>query len=444
MISDYVDNTTFLMADITMNQRKFLKVSGALAGAVSLTGAFAPAYSWGQSDNSGALAILDGIIETAWLYFMENGDPETGLVRDRSRVGGVDERPQASLAATGFGLTVLALADGLSADQTSASRARIRTTIKFLRHDLHHNHGFFYHFVHWKTGERYWKCELSSIDTSLCLLGVMVCESTTDDDEIRQWCREIFDRVDWTWLLDDSGFIRHGWKPESGFLNYSWNAYSELLHLYILAIGARENSIPPASWDKIEREWVEYNSHRYIGSHGAFFIHQFSHAWIDFRSQRDRHTNYFENSVTATRAHRQFCMNLATQFPEYNENVWGITASDSEMGYVAWGGPPSMGPINGTVVPCAVAGSLPFTPELCLNSLNHMRKKWDDKIWGRYGFVDAFNPNTGWFNPDVIGIDVGISALMAMNLKSESVWKALKSHPVIAGGMEACGFEAVR
>ena len=147
---------------------------------------------------------------------------------------------------------------------------------------------------------------------------------------------------------------------------------------------------------------------------------------MDFRDRRESrppHVDYFENSVTATRAHRQFCIDLSRKFPGYSENVWGITASDSAKGYLAWGGPPATPDIDGSVVPCAAAGSLMFTPEISLAALRTMHDKFGSKIYGRYGFTDAFNPNNGWINPDVIGIDVGITILSAENLRTGNVWR---------------------
>jgi len=127
--------------------------------------------------------------------------------------------------------------------------------------------------------------------------------------------------------------------------------------------------------------------------------------------------------VKATLAHRAFCINLAHAFPAYGPEMWGITASDSAKGYLAWGGPPHDPAIDGTVVPAAAGGSLMFTPELSVRALRTMREKYGEKIYGRYGFVDAFNPNTGWVNPDVIGIDQGITLLSAENARTGNVWR---------------------
>jgi hypothetical protein len=178
----------------------------------------------------------------------------------------------------------------------------------------------------------------------------------------------------------------------------------------------------------------------YISAQAPLFIHQYAHAWIDFRDRRDRFADYFQNSVKATRAHLKFCLALSDKFPKYSEQLWGITASDSAHGYVVWGGPPAIGPIDGTVVPAAAAGSLPFLPHECLAVFRQIRQQYGRRCWKRYGPVDAFNPNNTWTNPDVIGINVGISMLMAANLKSQFVWKTFMKAPEINAAMQQVGF----
>lgn len=170
------------------------------------------------------------------------------------------------------------------------------------------------------------------------------------------------------------------------------------------------------------------------------FTHQFSHAWVDFRDRRDATADYWRNSVLATQAHRHFCMHLADRFPKYGPELWGITASNSEKGYVAWGGPPATPQIDGTVVPCAAAGSIPFTPEPCISVLRHMREAYGKRVWKKYGFVDAFNPNSEWTDSNVIGIDVGITLLMAENHRSGFVWRWFMANPEIEKAMALAGF----
>ena len=206
-----------------------------------------------------------------------------------------------------------------------------------------------------------------------------------------QLSRDIFDRVDWTWLSEDTTLLPHGWLPEAGFLPYRWDYYSELMMMYLLGMGSASHPLKPEAWDAWKRNIFEYDGLRYIGSFAPLFVHQYSQAWFDFRGKRDRYADYFQNSAIATDVHRRFCVELGKQFPDYSDDLWGITASDSDKGYVIWGGPPAMGPIDGTVVPSAAGGSLPFLPQPVMRVLRNIRTRYPE-AWSTYGFVNAFNP----------------------------------------------------
>ena len=118
--------------------------------------------------------------------------------------------------------------------------------------------------------------------------------------------------------------------------------------------------------------------------------------------------------------------------------------ADWEHGYAAWGGPPLMGPVDGSVVPCAAAGSLPFLPRDCVRVLRAMRDNFGKDAWGRYGFCDAFHPDLHWYDPEVLGIDLGISLLMAENLRTAFVWDTFMQNPEPVAAMKACGFKSDR
>jgi hypothetical protein len=244
-------------------------------------------------------------------------------------------------------------------------------------------------------------------------------------------------------MLNGEKTLAHGWTPEGGFLKSRWSKYCELMLLYLFAIGANKHAIPSDSWDAWERPTVEYKTFKFISDGAPLFVHQYAHAWFDFRGVRDRYADYFENSVTATRAHGQFCLELQKEFPGFSEDLWGITASDSVKGYVVWGGPPRHGPIDGTVVPCAAGGSLPFLAGECLRCLRTLRQRHDNKIWTRYGFIDAFNPQTGWVADDVIGIDAGITLLMAENLRTGLIWRTFMKNAESSRAMQLVGFRRV-
>jgi hypothetical protein len=294
-----------------------------------------------------------------------------------------------------------------------------------------------------RTGQPSFNAEVSSMDTALLLAGVLTaCQYFDSDPELVRLAKYIYDRVDFQWMLNgDPLLLSHGWRPDTGFIRHRWNAYSELMILYTLAIGSRTHPIPPDSWYAWNRPELVYGSYKFITSAGPLFIHQYSHAWIDFRERRELRapfTDWFVNSITATRAHRDYCISLSTRYPSYSADIWGITASDSAKGYSAWGvwsGDPGLFQIDGTIVPCAPAGSLMFTPDICVPALRKIRSKYGDHVYLRYGFSDAFNPITKWIDDNVIGIDIGITLLSAENLRTGNVWRWFMSNPEIPRAM---------
>lgn len=317
---------------------------------------------------------------------------------------------------------------------------RVRETLRFLWQKLPNQHGFYYHFIDTNTGERQWNCEISSIDTSLLLCGVLTARQHFADAEIQDLAIKIYERVDWPWMLNGGKTFSMGWHLESGFLNARWEHYCELMMIYLLAIGSPTHPVPAETWNAWTRPKVRLFGLEYISGKDPLFTHQYSQAWFDFRGKRDAYANYFENSVKATAAHKQFCLSLRGEFPDYSGHLWGITASDSAAGYEAWGGPPRLGQLDGSVVPCAPGGSLSFLYPDCMQVLRTMRERYP-KAWGRYGLVDAFNPLTNWYNPDVLGIDLGITMLMAEDQRTGLVWNTFMKNKEAQRGMERAGVQ---
>jgi len=384
--------------------------------------------------------LLDEISELSFCYFLEQAHPTTGLVKDRCNVRSSQDGTVASMAATGFGLTALCIGDKRGYAPSPIIQERVATTLRFLWKKLPNHRGFFYHFANLNTGERVWDSEVSSVDTAILLCGVLSCREYFQDPEIKQLANSIFNRVDWRWLSEDTTLLPHGWAPEIGFLPYRWDLYSELMMMYLLGLGSFSHPLKPETWHAWKRLTFEYDGIRYIGSFAPLFVHQYSQAWFDFRGKRDKYADYFQNSALATDVHRRFCLELARQFPDYSDDLWGITASDSDRGYVVWGGPPAVGPIDGTITPSATGGSLPFLLEPTLRVLRTIRTQYGS-AWSQYGFVNAFNPLSKWYDSDVIGIDTGITLLMAENVRSEFVWKNFMKAPEAQRGMDRAGFQ---
>ena len=423
----------------SLSRRRLICGLAAAAGCSLLPSAsFFADSSWKPSHEDED--FLDDLERKACLFFWEQGSPITGQVLDRARNdlnGRREVRHMASIASTGFGLTALCIADHRGYLPHAQVLERVRTTLDWHLNKMPEVHGFFFHFTDIDTGERWPSVELSSVDTSILMCGVLMSKAYFHDAAIASLAQQLYERVDWPWMLNGGDTLSMGWKPGLGFLKDRWDHYCELMMIYLLAIGSPTHPLPPEIWNNFKRPVIHYKGYEYISGDDPLFTHQYSQAWFDFRNRRDAYTNYFDNSVTATRAHKAFCLS----YPQwYSDDYWGISASDSAHGYTGWGGPPAIGDIDGSVVPCAAAGSLPFLPADCLKVLRAMRSRWGKRAWGRYGFVDAFHPAADWYDPDVLGIDQGISVAMAENLRSGLVWNTFMSNPEAARAMRLAGF----
>jgi hypothetical protein len=420
----------------------------ALAGGALARPAARPAIS--REDD----AFLEDLSRRSFQYFWEYTDPETGLTRGRAKADGAPYDPNrrdiGSIAVTGFGLAGLCIAAERAWVKTEEAQKRVRNALRFFAGHAPQEHGWFFHWMNVKEGRRTGvlensdrKSELSSIDTALLMGGILAARGYFQKDaEIRKLASRIYERMDFQWMLNgDPLLLSHGWNPETGFLKARWDRYSEFTIIYLLGIGSPTHAISPESWYAWERAENVYRGYRYIGL-SPLFTHQYSHVFVDYRGHRERRgskIDWFQNSVTATRAHRQFCIDLGKEFPGYTGNIWGITSSNSATGYKAWGGPPRRNNIDGSVVPCAAAGSLMLAPDICVPALKAMKERYGEKIYGRYGFTDAFHPTKGWVSPDVLGLDIGITLLSAETLRTGNLWKWFMRNPEIPRAMRLAG-----
>lgn len=402
-------------------------------------------FSPSAADN----AFLDALQQQACLYFWEQATPATGQVLDHaanSLAGQLDTTTtESSIAATGFGLTALCIADqrGYLQNVTHAQIvARVQTTLSFHLNNMPNVNGFFYHFNNVNTGQPLTGSEVSSIDTAWLICGVLAARAWFNDPTITSLATQLYQRVNWPWMLNGGTTFAQAWYPPTaatpGFSAARYDTFCELMALYLLAIGSTTYPVSASAWAAFARPTLSYEGYSYISSnYDPLFTQQWAHAWFDFRSKSDAYANYFNNSIAATQAHETFCLS----YPQwYTQDYWGITSSDSVNGYVAWGGPPGQGPIDGSIVPCAAAGSLPFLPNECLTVLESLKTNYGARAWGRYGFCDAFHPAANWYDPNVLGIDLGISVLMAENLRTGFIWQIFAQNPEVTSAMKLAGF----
>jgi hypothetical protein len=356
--------------------------------------------------------------------------------------------------------------------------------------------GFFYHFLDMETGRRFGRVELSTIDTALLLAGALTAREYFDapndagERAIRALADSLYLRADWDWARAGRPLVSMGWHPEPGLPNHdangfilsNWHGYMEAMLLYALALGSPTHPVPDGTW----AEWAK--TYRWDQFHGQEFVqfaplfgHQYSHVWIDFRGIRDPYMrsravgdptiDYFENSRRATLSQRAYATANPGGWRDYGPLVWGLTASDGPLdstltidgrartfhSYWARGAGTDELNDDGTIVPTAAGGSIAFAPEVVVPTLAHMRRRYGEPLFGRYGFVDAFNPTlrapgprlqhgrivpgVGWFDTDYLGIDQGPILAMLENQRSALVWRLMRKNPYVVRGLCRAGFQ---
>ena len=386
-------------------------------------------------------AFLDEVQRAEFRFFLERADPLTGLVADRAALVGQDARTTASIAATGYGLAALPIGVERGWIDRSTALRRAEACLRFVL-SMDHNHGWLYHFVDGRTGRREWSCEVSTIDTALLVHGALVCGAYFRGTPVEELANRLYDRLDWTWVLTNGGAkpgkltVSMGWKPETGFIDHDWDDYCELALLVLLGLGARHAPLPPGSWEAWKRPVFRYAGIECLAG-GPLFFHQMAYGYYDFRGRRDRlGFDYAVSAANATQIHRLFCRANASGRKTYAEGWWGLNACDGPDGYAAYGVPR---PEDGTVAPLAVLASVVEDPDRALADLRAMRRKYGDRVWGRYGFCDAFNVDRNWFDADTIGIDAGMALLAIENHRSGLIWKLMASLPSTQRAFRAAG-----
>lgn len=405
-------------------------------------------------------------------YFWRETNPDNGLLADNT-LG----NPPASIAGVGMALASYPVGVERRFVSRRAAARRAVSTLAFF-HDSEQgtsatatgHRGFYYHFLDVESGRRAWECELSTIDTAILLAGALTSAayfdgSTAEERAIRTLTNTLADRVDWRWAQNRGDAVAHAWTPERGFSPYRWEGYNEALILYILGLGSTTHPLPPRSYEAWTNTytWKRLYGHEFLYG-GPLFMHQLSHAWIDFRGIQDEFMrrqgiDYFENSRRATYVQQQYAIRNPKGCTGYGEYAWGITASNGPgpavrrvggvtrrfLGYRARGVP--YGPDDGTLAAWAVAASLPFAPEIVLPTLAHAVEV-DPDLTNQYGLVCSANPTfparrrprSGWISSAHFALDQGPVILMIENYRSGLIWRLMRACPPIVRGLRRAGF----
>ena len=390
--------------------------------------------------------IVEDEMKGSFDFFWEQanttpGSSGFGLVRDRYP----GSESIASIASTGFGLTayLIGINNGYITEQEGYERVS-QTLDTLLAMDR--EEGFYYHFVDIESGKRAWESEVSSIDTSILMMGVLSVGEYFGG-EIGEKAYQIYDTVNWPWFLDDNRQMFYmAYRPEKGFEGH-WDFYAEQLMMYVLAAGSVTHPVDEVPYYTFTRHVASYgNGEPFIHSwFGSLFTYQYSHAWIDFRDYVDREgVNWFDNSIKASLAQYNFAVDMDSKYETLGPNAWGLTACDGPNGYNGrYGAPPSgfdnqQHYVDDTIAPCAAIASMIFTPKQSEQALQNYASI--PELKGKYGFYDAYNLTEDWFDSDVIGIDKGITLLMLANAENNFVYEIMMQNETILNGLSKLQF----
>ena len=443
-----------------------------------------PAVDAGVAGNATRLSdevMLDRLQQSAFGYFLKASNPQNGLIADTSREGS-----PSSIAVIGFALSTYPVAVERGWIERTDAVQRTLDALRFFWNsdqsgsvDATGYRGYYFHFLDMATGARKWRSELSLIDTALLLAGMLTAAAyftagTKAEVELRELADALYRRVDWRWAQRDGSAVAHGWKPECGFLSYGWEGYSEALLLYVLGLGSPTHPLTEESFQAwtATYQWENVYGHDHLYA-GPLFIHQFSHAWIDFRGIRDRFMrekdcDYFENSRRATYVQREYAIRNPRSFVGYAADCWGLSAGDGPSveprrvagrrqafyGYAARGVP--YGPDDGTLCGSSMLASLVFAPEIALPAVQKLYAR-TTRGEGESVRASGFNATVtdagpdgrtaegesgpeGWLSEGEFGLDQGMIVLMIENFRSGLLWRLSRSCPYIQAGLRRAGF----
>jgi hypothetical protein len=382
---------------------------------------------------------------------LDSGSKGYGLCVDSTKT------PQlASIAAVGFALTAWVIASERGHISRERAADITKRTLHTLLHHADHQHGFFAHFLHMDSGMRIRKCEFSTIDTSICLNGVITAAAYYHDTEIDEMAQQLLARVDWNFIIFENNgktLFHMAYNPdldgdyvsgEPGFIS-QWSMAAEQKMMYLQAAAQIEPSVAMQLYRGFSRDIGMYDGHEIIVNPGGnLFAYQFSKCWFDSGGYLDADgIDWFNNTRLAVLANRNFCMQNAQRYKSYHANSWGLSAGDSPCGYDVSGSPPCLQEprLNGTVSIYTAIASLPFAPQITLELIDYLYHQ-QPKTWGRYGFFDAYNLDVTpeWYSHSLYGIDKGCSMIMIENYLTRLVWDIYTTSPTIQKSLAVLGF----
>src|SRR5688572_1050972 len=395
--------------------------------------------------------FLDMVQEYTFRYFWEYAHPVSGMARER--LGSDDV---VTTGGSGFG--IMAIIVGVHRGYVTREEAvnRLLQVVSFLQF-ADRFHGA---FPHWMNGDNGQALAFSTFDnggdlveTSFLMQGLLAARSYFDRDNesesiLREVITSLWEDVEWDhYSRNNSGVLYWHWSPDFAWqMNFPIRGYNEALIVYLLAIASPTHPVPASYWHtgwaggNYENGNSWYGHKLFVGPPlgGPLFFAHYSFMGFDPRNKKDAYANYFEQNKNHTLINRAWCIANPLHFEGYNEQSWGLTASDDPWGYSAHA--PGGTTDNGTLTPAAAIPSMPYTPVESIQVLKNFYRTYGENLWGHFGFYDAFNPEVDWFADSYIAIDQGPIINMIENFRSGLLWNAFMSNEEIMPALDAIGF----
>ncbi|MBD3174925.1 MAG: beta-glucosidase [Armatimonadia bacterium] len=397
--------------------------------------------------------LRQSVQEATFRYFWHGGHPVSGMARE-----GIGTWHPDHLVATGAtGMGLMAIVVGAERGFVSRSTAAERTLriLTFMGERADRFHGVWPHWLNGETGATIPFSDMDDggdlVETALFIQGVLVARQYFDgegdvEEEIRRRAARLWRAVEWDHHLRDGVLLWH-WSPNHGFaMNHAIRGFNETQITYVLAVASPTHSVPPTTY---ETGWLSpwydnggdfYGIRLAVGPDlgGPMFWTHYSYLGFDPRGWTDGHADYFEHGRHVARIHRAYAADNPLGHEGYSDECWGLTASLNPWGYAAH--EPGTDRDNGTIAPTAALSSMPYTPEASMAALRHFYHDHGQRLWGPFGFRDAFNVGEDWYAPGYLGIDQAPIVVMIENHRSGLIWETFMSSPEIEPALLSMGW----